>query len=517
MINKIRRSNIRISVINNQLKLSIPTGADAGELLQEIKDNKQALIAYIQKARNGISNSISQVAVIDELLACDVFHQQKKEYLRFLALGPQAFNMNFVLRFEDVDRALLEKTIRTIFQRHESLRTTYSCVNGKLKQCIHPMKSLDDPVQYFDLSEKDNKEELARELFHEAVNRKFHFEKGPLTDIRLVRVFERESYLSFTVHHVCCDTVSSEILKKEIETLYNSRGQEDVLPPVKLQYRDYGRWVNNFLNSEKGAAARDFYTRKIGASLGGIPEGSYRQILLRELQRASVNANEEPFQQAFGSLVNLYPGKGASFRTCVKESTLNKIKELAIACRSSVNMTLTAAFAAWLHRVTGSNSVRLYLPFSTRDADEFEGIVGWLTSEIILTVPLREEMTVKQLIDEVTAGFLEASPHGFYPHEAILNDLDVPLDELVHGMLNFVRIPGPHLEDFSPAHNENGSGHFNLRCMVYEFDNAVGLSVHYNLAAYSKEKIVEMMDMFINLLDNDFARPHNKIYSPCGL
>ena len=53
LINKIRQSNIRISVVNNQLKLSIPPGADASEILAEVREHKEALIAYIQKARSG--------------------------------------------------------------------------------------------------------------------------------------------------------------------------------------------------------------------------------------------------------------------------------------------------------------------------------------------------------------------------------------------------------------------------------------------------------------------------------
>lgn len=516
LINKIRQSNIRISVVNNQLKLSIPPGADASAILAEVREHKEALIAYIQKARSGATAVAMQPHANQNGGVYDVFHQQKKEYLRFLVLGPQSFNMGFNLKFENVDRPALEKAVLTIFERHESLRTTYSCNDGVLQQHVHALHTIGNRIQYFDLSEKENKEALAQELFFSAVNRKFDFEKDLLTDIRLVRVDATATYLLVTVHHVGCDDISRGILEREIQVLYNAfrNGKEDPLPPAGLQYKDYAAWANSFLHGEKGNAARDFYRKKIGASLDELPGASYREILRNELQRASVNADEQPFQQAFGALVNLYPQKGARYRACIKESALNKVKQLAVACGCSLNMALTAAFAAWLRKVTGREGIRLYIPFSTRDAPEFEGVMGWLTSEIILTIPVKAGMTARQLIQEVTSGLLETSPHRYYPHEAILNDLDIPLHELVHALLNFERAPVRRLEHFAPMHDENGSGHFNLRCVIAEYENGLELLVNYNTSIYTREQVTRHVQLFIDLLDNDFFQPDAPIIKP---
>ncbi|HYC28178.1 MAG TPA: condensation domain-containing protein [Chitinophagaceae bacterium] len=481
LINKLRQANIRISVIDNQLKLSVPEGADVRSLIAEVKEYKQDLIDYIQKARAAMPQTAEGPATYE------LFYQQKKEYLRFLILGDQAFNMNFVLQFDDVDVPAIQKAVRTVFERHESLRTTYLCNNGVMQQHVRSM--IDDPIQYFDLSNEDNIEQAARELFYSAVKRKFNFEKELLVDVKLVKISPRTSYLSFTVHHVCCDSISREILKKEVTAVYEG----ELLPPITLQYKDYARFVNNLLKSEAGAAARDFYRERIGSSVG-----SYKKKLREELERASVDPTKKPFDEAFGSVVNLYPEKGASFRTCVKAPVLNKVKELAASCGSSVNMALTAAFATILHSISGRDTFRFYIPFTNRTSTEFENIVGWLTSEIVLVVDVKEDL--RELISDVTAGFLEASPHQLYPHEAIMNDLDIPLDELVDAMLNFVKIPGAQMEYFTPAHDDNGSGHFNLRLAINEFDNGLYITVNYNLNMYTKEKIEEMMDMFTNFL-----------------
>jgi len=488
LINKLRQANIRVGVVNNQLKLSVPEGVDVRNILSEVKEHKQALIDYILKAR-------SKPQLADGTY--DLFYQQKKEYLRFLILGDQSFNMNFVLRFDDMNVPAMKKAVLTVFERHESLRTTYLCTNGVMQQHIHSMESIGDPIQYIDLTGEANTEEAAYKLFYSVLKRKFNFEKELLAEIRLVKISERTSCISVTVHHVCCDTVSRQILWREIDTLYAafSQGKENPLPPVSLQYKDYARFVNNFLQSKAGAAAREFYMKRIGA-----PHGSYRKKLQQELERAGVDATKKPFIEAFGSIVNLYPEKGAMFRTCIKESLLNKVRELAASCNSSLNMTLTAAFAMALQKIAGRNSFRFHIPFTNRTLAEFENIVGWLTSEVILVVDVKNDL--RQLIKEVTAGFLEVSPHQLYPHEAILNDLDIPLNELVDAMLNFVRIPGERMEYFTSVHDDNGSGHFNLRLSISEFDNGIDLTVHYNLNMYTKDRVEELVDMFINFLSH---------------
>jgi Condensation domain len=517
LIYKLRQSRINIDLVNDQLKLNIPESLDATEIVQEVIQHKQELISYIKRIRNGADAEVGRPQQVNEQATYDVFHQQKKEYLRFLVLGAQAFNMNFVLSFENPDRAALEKAVRTIVQRHESLRTTYLLVNGKMQQSIHPVSDLEGIIEYIDLVEKNDKEEVARALFESAVNRRFDFEKELPVDIKIVHFYKTTSFLCFTIHHASCDSVSREILEKETRLLYDAfeKGEENPLPALKLQYKDYAIWANNYLKSEKGTAARTFYKQKLSTGTGH----SYKNELEKELLRASVSSKQEPFTEAFGTLVNLYPPKGSRYNTYIQEPLLNKIKKLAVSCGSSLNMTLTAAFVILLHKVHTTNNIRLYLPFSTRAMEEFEGIVGWLTSEVIVSIDVAEDMTVKELVDAVTAVFLETSAHRVYPHEAIMNDLDIPLYILAPAFLNFVKLPHASINDFTPTHDENGSGHFNFRCGIMEYDNGIEFIIHYNLRAYSKDKIVCMMERFIELLEHITASPQLSIktYSlpPC--
>src|SRR5690242_3634875 len=111
LINRLRQANIRIGVKDNQLKLSVPEGSDVKNILAEIREHKQALIDYILRSRTGAA--MPQAA--EGPATYELFYQQKKEYLRFLVLGNQCYNMNFFLQFDDVDIPAMKKAVRTVF------------------------------------------------------------------------------------------------------------------------------------------------------------------------------------------------------------------------------------------------------------------------------------------------------------------------------------------------------------------------------------------------------------------
>ena len=49
LINRLRENDVHVEVVNDELQLNVPVGADLNKLLLEVKDSKQALITYIKK------------------------------------------------------------------------------------------------------------------------------------------------------------------------------------------------------------------------------------------------------------------------------------------------------------------------------------------------------------------------------------------------------------------------------------------------------------------------------------
>ena len=523
LIHKLKMSGIGIDLAGEKIKLDIPEGTDATGIINEVKRHRHALVAYIKKIREAGGLTMRRPRPMEKREVYDIFYQQAKEYYRFLILGDHAFNSNFILSCENLDRPALEKVLQTIFLRHESLRTTFLQKDNTVQQKIHDAGSLDLKITYLDMVNDPDKEEMAARLLKQAKDRRFNFEKELLVDVTVVRYSVKTWALLFTTHHAICDASSSVLLKKEIELLYNAykEGRPDPLPPLQLQYRDYAHWVNSYVRGPAGRQAGEFYKRTIMESLAGeyridpaAPAGhflrrlpSYRLHLHRELVRAVGTANEKKYRAAYGVIVNLYPERGAFYKTSLDASITEKLKKMAEEHRSTLFNVLIAAFSILLYKEGRNRYVRMSIPYSSRVLEEFEAIVGWLTSEIIVSIRVDPGLHFKKFLGEVTDIILETATHQFYPPEKIMHELDIDLEILAPVLINFIELTDTAMKDFKPFHDEKGSGHFNMHCKITEYRQGMTLEVNYKRSAYSDRAIGKMMEAYKELLEEISTHP----------
>lgn len=452
----------------------------------------------------------------------EAMHQQKKEYMRFRLLGRNTFNIQFEIHFKDLDREVLEETIDRLFERHESLRTAFRQHDGKIEQYVYPSKPPGFEIEYIDLLGLEDKDEMIDEIYRKSSATRFDFERGPLVGIKVARYEERLSGMLFTIHHVISDGRSIDILKKEILALYEAgrEGQEDPLPPVKWQYRDYGSWVNDFLESKGGAECREFYENRILESLAGEnlhPGGdpgdghmaprSYKKELERDLLKCLGMKDERLVGEALGSIVHLYPEPGGCYRTYIKKDLLNKLEKLAVECNTTLFMVLIATFAILFRKVKERKNIRMYIPVTTRVLEEFEDIVGWLIGELIVCIKVDDDRNCNDLVTTVTNIFLETGNYRLYPHERIMKDLDLPLSVLAPVFINFGETIDEDIQDLRPVHAGKGSGHFDFKCVIYEYKNCLALTIDYNLNAYTPADIEYIMKEYLAILDSGIFDP----------
>ena len=71
----------------------------------------------------------------------------------------------------------------------------------------------------------------------------FDLKKAPLFRVEIIELSVDHYLLLFDAHHIIIDAFSMEILKREILEFYTGKIPE----PLKIQYKDYAIWQNNFL------------------------------------------------------------------------------------------------------------------------------------------------------------------------------------------------------------------------------------------------------------------------------
>src|SRR5262249_14518300 len=179
------------------------------------------------------------------------YAQQRLWFLDRLEGTSMEYNIPESLRLRgELDLEALERTINTIVERHESLRTRFAEVEGEPAQVIERELRIEAPVE--DLSGLDEEERGAR--VEAALRREGRepcaLERGRGLRVRLLKLGEQEHILLRTMHHIVSDGWSQAVFNREFAVLYEAyrEGQENPLRPLGGQYAGFGLWEGGWLD-----------------------------------------------------------------------------------------------------------------------------------------------------------------------------------------------------------------------------------------------------------------------------
>ncbi len=186
----------------------------------------------------------------------------------------------------DVDA--LHGALRTVFERHEALRTVL--VWGE--QATPSQVVLDEwdvELPVVDLSERSGEEreaELAR-LMRERALTPFDLAAELMLRTTLFRLGPEEHAILFAPHHVAFDAWAVEVLYREVGECYaaNLARRDPQLPELPLQYRDFAAWQRGHLQGERLHGELDFWRTHLAGR--AHRDGAARRSPARRRRRRS--------------------------------------------------------------------------------------------------------------------------------------------------------------------------------------------------------------------------------------
>ena len=309
------------------------------------------------------------------------------------------YNIPFALRLKGrLDTSALERCLAAVVERHESLRTTFSSINGQPRQVIGT--SANAELMELDLRElpESDREAEAHRLAVEEARKPFDLERGPLLRTTLLQLAEEEHTLLFTMHHIISDGWSLEVLGREVGILYEaySSGLVPTLPDLPIQYADYAFWQREYLRGERLDSQLDYWRRQLnGMQPLRLPPGSRK----RPPARTHLGASEH---------IRLPNSLAAELGTLSRREGV------------TVFITLLAAFKLLLYRYSGQEDIVIGSPMANRGRREVEGLIGYFVN----TVPLRTDLSGNPTFREFLARVRQTAL-GAYAHQ------DVPLEKLL--------------------------------------------------------------------------------------
>lgn len=330
------------------------------------------------------------------------FAQQRLWFLTRLEGFSEAYHMALALRLQgELDVRALRRALDRIVFRHEALRTTFHRDGDDPVQRIAPPDS-GFSLQEHDLGGHPRADEALAHRIREEAHQPFDMERGPLFRGQLVRMADNEYMLLLTMHHIVSDAWSLGLLSAELAALYRSyrEGREDPLPPLPVQYADYALWQRQWLKGDALEKQTEYWRR----TLAGAPT-------LLELP----TDRPRPAQQAFA---------GDRVPIALDAALTDALKALSRRHGMSLFMTVLAAWATVLSRLSGQAEVVVGTPVANRRRPELANLVGFFVNTLALRIEVSG--SVSELLDRVKSATLDAQDHQELPFEQVVEIVKPP-------------------------------------------------------------------------------------------
>jgi hypothetical protein len=397
-----------------------------------------------------------------------------------------SYNIPVIVILEgELDRKKLEDTIRELIKRHEILRTSFEIVDGKAVQRIH-----DEVVFTLEYYEADETE--AKEIAHRFIK---PFDLGNHSVLRVGLI--KTSNITIThilmvdMHHIITDGVSMDIFVDELMALY--RGEE--LPELKLQYKDFSDWQNQWMASRELEEQKRYWLRQLK---GEVP------IINLPIDF------DRPSKQSF-------EGSRVGFELGSKKTAL--LKKVAVEQNVTLSMLLIAAYNILLSRITNQEDIVIGIAASGRGHEYLQKMMGIFVNLLILRNYPGGEKTFRELLVEVKANILEAFENQDYPFEELAEQLikkrDMSRHPLIDASFELIQphfwqrdIPGLKIK---PYRVEFLRSKIDLAVKVTDVEENLYIGFEYCSKLFKRETIDKMIRYFRNTLDAVIENPHLQI------
>ena len=303
------------------------------------------------------------------------------------------YNISGGLKFDSVpDVNKLESSIKTLIDRHESLRTFFDIVNGDVVQKVEKQINFYLPVERVTDFSTDN-------LFSSFIQ-PYNLSKAPLFRIKLVIFDDNSSLLMFDMHHIICDGASLSIFVKELCDLYNG----NALSEHPIDYKDFAVFEQAQINTSEYNKSKTFWLNQFKDEIPvlTLPTKGSRPT------RQSYNGNNYLFE--------------------LDETLTNSIMNVAKQNAVTPYMLLLGIYYILLSKYSSQQDIVIGTPVVGRNTEDLQGIIGMFVNSLPLRIKTDSTQNFNVFLEHLKSYCLDAYSHQDYPFNELVNELGLKRD-----------------------------------------------------------------------------------------
>ncbi|GAA2526057.1 non-ribosomal peptide synthetase [Winogradskya humida] len=284
-----------------------------------------------------------------------------------------------------LDKARLDRALRRLADRHESLRTTFPVMESRPVQRVSATSEITS-----DWREADDRDDAARRAAQE-LHVPFDLSRGPLFRALVWRAGDDDHLLVLAMHHIVSDGWSMGVLVRDLGALYDG----DTLADLPVQYADYAGWQRREAGADSGL---DYWRDR----LADLP------ALRLPIDRP------RPEQPSWS---------GDTCGFTLDPELVTGLERLGREHGATLYMTLLAAFQAVLGRWSGQDDFAVGVPVAGRTRPEVENVVGFFVNTLVMRAGLGGDPSFGELLTRVRDHALDAYAHQDVPFERVVEEL----------------------------------------------------------------------------------------------
>lgn len=326
--------------------------------------------------------------------------QSRFWFLRLLVEDPTTFNVTLSFRLRgNIRVGDLERALRVVAARHESLRTCFIGDEHEAEQASQKILAR-SPVR-LERKTITSVDEVAAESAKLRAH-EFDLASGPLLRLMLLTLSPTSHYLIASYHHIIMDMASFQVLTTELEKVYNGQS----LGPPPRQYPDFSMAQRQML--EKGELTDELkYWQEI------FPAGEQPPILpLLPMARSS-------------SRVSMTNYAVHQVSTLLDPALAAQIKSVSKAQRSTAFHFYLAAYKAMLFSFTDAQDLTIGIADANRNDSDVIGSIGFFLNLLTLRFRRQPQQSFAEAIVEARNTAYSALGNSRLPFDVLLKELNV--------------------------------------------------------------------------------------------
>ncbi len=429
LLTQLSKQQIRVWMDNGSIRCAGPAAALTSDVTDNIRSRKAEIIAFLANDKAPPPANATQIIARGNASPPLSFAQKRLWFIDRMLPDTALHHMSFAVdAYGTLDRPAFESALRNVIGRHAVFRSRIREAGGEPVQTV--LADADFVVEFAGAAADD---EGLQNLVDADTRRPFDLASEPPLRLTVVPVAAEHHVILLTLHHICVDGWSIEVLLRDLAAFYEAaiNGHEPSMKPLSVEYGDFAAWQQDYLQGKTLERSLEFWR----TYLADLPNTQ----MPTDFQRPAMRSNEGGLQ-----------------RFEIAAPTVRRLREIAAAEGATLFATLFAAFNILIYRYTGQLDLVVGTPVANRRQQEVEDVIGLFVNPLPIRTRLQPSRGFIDNLRVLRDNLWDAQEHQDLPFERLVEDLKPERDPSLNPLFQLkfqldtqarqnIRLPGLEL------------------------------------------------------------------------